>query len=337
MTASRPLRWGVLGTGFIATEFIKDLGLLPPGESVVVAVGSRSQEGADALGQKFGVSARYGSYEGLVADPNVDVIYVATPHPMHHATALLAIRAGKHVLVEKPFTLNASEARDLVREAGIAGTFLMEAMWSRFLPHMVEIREILQTGRLGNIVSVIADHGQWFAEDPNFRLFAPELGGGALLDLGIYVVSFASMVLGPPTKIRAASEPAFTDVDGTTSVILQHAGGAQAILNTTLSAESSNRAAIVGTDGRLEIDSVFYRPNSFSVISRDGDVQRHEHNEPGFGLRFQTREVALRIAEGAHESPVMPLSETVQIMETLDEVRRQIGLRYPGERVLPAP
>jgi predicted dehydrogenase len=326
------LRWGVLGTGFIATEFIKDLGLLPGGESIVVAVGSRKQDSADAIGDRFGIAARYGSCEGLVADPNVDVVYVATPHPMHHATALLAIRAGKHVLIEKPFTLNAAEARDLVREAETAGTFLMEAMWSRFLPHMVEIQDILATGRLGKIVSVIADHGQWFAEDPKFRLFAPELGGGALLDLGIYVVSFASMVLGPPNKIRAASEPAFTGVDATTSVILQHAGGGQAVLNTTLSAESSNRAVIVGTEARLEIDSVFYRPNSYSVIDRDGEVQRHEHNEPGFGLRFQTQEVALRIAEGARESAAMPLSETIQIMETMDEVRQQIGLRYPSER-----
>jgi predicted dehydrogenase len=167
---------------------------------VAVAVGSRSQESADRFADKFGVANRHASYSSLVADPDVDVIYVATPHPMHHESAILALRAGKHVLVEKPFTMNAAEAREIVQVARERGLFAMEAMWTRFLPHVTVIRDWLARGVLGELVTVTADHGQWFAEDVGFRLFAPELGGGALLDLGVYPVSFASMVLGRPSR-----------------------------------------------------------------------------------------------------------------------------------------
>ena len=165
---------------------------------VATAVGSRSQGSADRFADEFGIGNRHVGYESLVADPDVDVVYVATPHPMHHDNAILALRAGKHVLVEKPFTMNAAEAREIVQVARENGRFAMEAMWTRFLPHIAVIRDWLARGVLGDIVTVIADHGQWFAEDPEFRLFAPELGGGALLDLGVYPVSFASMVLGTP-------------------------------------------------------------------------------------------------------------------------------------------
>ena len=163
---------------------------------VATAVGSRSRESADRFADKFGIASRHAGYESLVADPDVDVVYVATPPPMHRDNAILALRAGKHVLVEKPFTMNAVEAREIVQVARETERFAMEAMWTRFLPHVGVIRDWLERGLLGDIVTVTADHGQWFAEDPEFRLFAPELGGGALLDLGVYPVSFASMVLG---------------------------------------------------------------------------------------------------------------------------------------------
>jgi predicted dehydrogenase len=202
------LRWGIIGTGGIARAFAADLELT--GSGTVAAVGSRSLEKARA----FGFGRAHGSYEALVADPDVDVVYVATPHPMHHANARLALEAGKPVLVEKAFTMNADEAKDLVSLARERELFLMEAMWTRFLPHMAEIRRLIADGALGEIVTVLADHGQWFPQDPAFRLFAPELGGGALLDLGVYPVSFASMVLGTPERIVTLSTPAFTGVDG---------------------------------------------------------------------------------------------------------------------------
>ncbi len=195
------LHWGILGTGGIAHAFAADLVHTDTGE--IVAVGSRSQEGADRFGEQYGIGRRHGSYEALAADPDVDAIYVATPHPFHHENTLLALGAGKHVLVEKAFTMNAAQALELVAAARARGLFLMEAMWTRFLPHVVEIRRLLAEGALGRVVTVMADHGQWFAFDPSSRLFAPELGGGALLDLGVYPVSFASMVLGTPTRIEA--------------------------------------------------------------------------------------------------------------------------------------
>jgi predicted dehydrogenase len=187
---TKPLRWGIIGTGGIAHTFVRDLGLID--EGTAVAVGSRTEASANAFADEFDIPTRFGSYEELVSDPDVDVVYVSTPHPMHHANTLLALNAGKPVLCEKPFTMNSSEARDVVAIAREKGLFLMEAMWTRFLPHIVKIRELVQSGALGELVLVEADHGQWFPLDPNHRIFAPELGGGALLDLGVYPVSFAS-------------------------------------------------------------------------------------------------------------------------------------------------
>ncbi|MEV6440940.1 Gfo/Idh/MocA family oxidoreductase [Amycolatopsis sp. NPDC051716] len=311
-----PLRWGIMGTGGIAGAFARDLRLTESG--VVAAVGSRSAGSAEKFADELGIPTRHGSYEALANDPDVDVVYVATPHPMHHANARLALEAGKPVLVEKPFTMNAVEARDLVDLARARNLFLMEAMWTRFLPHVRHIRELVP--RLGDVVTVAADHGQWFAEDPAFRLFAPELGGGALLDLGIYPVSFASMVLGPPERVAAMATPAFTGVDAQTSMLFGYASGAQAVLTCTLSAVSPTTATIVGTDARIEVDGPFYAPASFTVIPREGERSRFEYVDEGLGLRHEADEVALRLAAGEIESPLMPLDETVSIMTTMDEV-----------------
>jgi predicted dehydrogenase len=312
----KPLRWGIMGTGGIATSFAEDLKLTDSG--VVAAVGSRTAESADAFADQRGIPTRHSSYEALANDPDVDIVYVATPHPLHHGNARLALEAGKPVLVEKPFTMNAEEARDLVALARERGLFLMEAMWTRFLPHVRHIREFLPS--LGDVVTVTADHGQWFAEDPAFRLFAPELGGGALLDLGIYPVSFASMVLGTPDRVAAMVTPAFTGVDGQTSMLFGYANGAQAVLSCTLSAVSPTTASIVGTDARIEIDGPFYAPASFTLIPREGERSRFEYLDEGRGLRHQADEVARLLAAGETESALMPLDETVSIMTTMDRV-----------------
>ena len=324
---SDTFRWGVIGTGFIADTFVRDLVLLP--DHAVVAVGSRSREAADTFADRHAIPHRHASYADLVADPEVDAVYVATPHPGHHDAALLGIEAGKAVLVEKPFTMDADEARSLVAAARARGTFLMEAMWTRFLPHMAAVRDIVASGRLGELVLVTADHGQWFHEDPAHRLFAPELGGGALLDLGIYPVSFASMVLGTPASVHAVSDPSFTPVDAQTSMVLRYAGGAHASLTTTLRASTPCLASVSGTEGRIEITSTFYAPAPFRVVPRDGAVEMHNIHVAGHGMRFEAAEVGRCVREGRTESPLLPLDETVSIMETLDEVRRQIGLVYP--------
>jgi predicted dehydrogenase len=316
-----PLRWGLIGTGGIAATFAADLTFTESGRAT--AVGSRRMDSANRFADRFDIPNRHASYEALVADPAVDVVYVATPHAMHHANALLALNAGKPVLVEKAFTMNAAQAEELVATARAAGLFLMEAMWTRFLPHVAEIRRLLADGALGEIVAVTADHGQWFARDADFRLFAPELGGGALLDLGVYPVSFASMVLGKPDRIVALIDPAFTGVDGQTSMLFGYANGAQAVLTCTLFARSPTRAAIVGTDARIEIDGDFYAPTSFDLISRAGERTRFEAPHQGRGLWYQAEEVARCLREGLPESPFMPLDESVEIMRTMDVVLAQ--------------
>jgi len=316
---AKVLRWGILSTGGIARTFTNDLARVD--EGVAVAVGSRSLDSANAFADEFDIPHRYGSYEELVGDPDVDAIYVGTPHSMHHDNAILALEHGKHVLVEKAFTVTAAEARDVVDVARRKGLFAMEAMWTRFLPHVVAIRELIARGALGEIVSVEADHGQWFYPDPSFRLFAPELGGGALLDLGVYPVSFASMILGSPNRIVALRDPAFTGVDAQTSMLFGYESGAQAILTCTLRARSATRACVTGEQARIEIDGSFYSATAFSLIDRDGTIQRFDFPREGRGLLYEAQEVARCVEAGLLESPIMPLDETISIMETMDSVR----------------
>jgi len=313
-----PVRWGLIGTGMIADWFAADMGVTDSGK--LVAVGSRTQSSADRFADKFAIPNRHASYEALVADREVDVVYVATPHPMHHANALLALEAGKPVLVEKSFTMTADEARELVANARSEGLFLMEAMWTRFLPHIAEVNRLIADGALGDIVTVTADHGQWFVKDPAFRLFAPELGGGALLDLGVYPVSFASMVLGKPDRIVSLMTPAFTGVDGQTSMIFGYASGAQALLTCTSSARTPTAAVISGTEARIEIDGTYYAPSSFTLVGRDGTSTRFDPPYEGKGLHYEADEVARCLKAGLLESPLMPLDETIEIMETMDSV-----------------
>lgn len=315
---TKPLRWGILGTGRIAHTFASDLQFSD--EGIVAAVGSRSSQSADTFAKEFEAPRSYGSYEELVADDAVDVVYVATPHPMHFGYASLALEHGKPVLVEKAFTMSAKEARDLVALARSKNLFLMEAMWTRFLPHVVALRELVSKGYLGEIVHVEADHGQWFEEDPASRLFAPELGGSALLDLGVYPVSFASMLLGAPSRVLAMIDPAFAGVDGQVGMLFGYANGAQAVLSCTSGARTATRACVSGTLGRIEIDGDFYAPNSFTLISRDGESERFDFATQGRGLHYEAEEVARCLREGLLESAGMPLDESVAIMETMDQV-----------------
>lgn len=315
---TEPIRWGIIGTGLIAHTFARDLAFTDDG--VVAAVGSRSASSAAAFGDEFDVPRRYDSYEALVDDDGIDAVYVATPHPMHLANASLALEHGKPVLVEKAFTMNGQEARDLVALARSKNLFLMEAMWTRFLPHVVALREIIARGDLGELVNFEADHGKWFALDPGFRLFAPELGGGAVLDLGVYPISFASMLLGHPERITALVEPAFTGVDGQVSMAFGYAGGAQSLLSCTSLARTATRACVSGTRARVEIEGDFYAPTTFAVITKEGDREDFAFETRGRGLHYQAQEVARCLREGLLESDAMPLDESISIMETIDAV-----------------
>jgi len=323
------IRWGILATGGIAHSFTEDLILTG---HTVQAVGSRSQAAADAFAAEFGIPNAHASYEALVNDPEVDVVYVSTPHPFHAANATLALNAGKHVLVEKAFTLNAGEARALVELAASKDLLVQEAMWTRFLPHMARIREIIAAGTLGEVHSLLVDHTQDLPDDPAHRLNALELGGGALLDLGVYPISFASELFGTPDTILASATFKATGADAQVATIFRYAGGQIA---TTLSASDTrgpNTASILGTAGRIEIDATWYAATTFRVFNSLNEViETYVSDVVGRGMHYEATEVEQLIRAGKTTGEILSAAESVTIMETLDAVRAQIGLRYPGE------
>jgi predicted dehydrogenase len=323
------LRWGILATGGIAHAFANDLVV---NGFTVQAVGSRSQASADEFAARFGIPNAHASYEALVEDPEVDIIYVSTPHPFHAANAALALNAGKHVLIEKPITLNAREAREIMDLAASKNLLALEAMWTRFLPHMVRLREILAAGSLGDVHTLIADHTQDLPDDPAHRINALELGGGALLDLGIYPISFASALFGRPETVLASASFKDTGADAQVATIFRYPGGQIASTLSASDTQGPNRANILGTEGRIEIDAVWYTPTTFRHYDASGEVvETFTAEVTGRGMHFQAAEAEQLVVAGKTSSDILPGEESVAIMETLDEIRRQIGLRYAGE------
>jgi len=322
-------RWGIIGTGGIAKAFARDLSYF--NSHIVQAVGSRSTEKASDFALEFPGCTAYGSYEDLVADPMIDAVYVATPHPQHVANTILALNAGKPVLCEKPFAVNAVEAQAMVAAAIDNDVALLEAMWTRFLPHIAQVRELLSSGVIGQVVNVEADHGQYLIDHENPRLTEPSLAGGALLDLGIYPVSFAHMVLGVPKRITATGVLTEKGVDSQTSAILDYENGAQAVVTTTLITGTPCRATIAGTLGRIEIDRTFYNPANMRLVMQDGTTTEYPNLYKGHGLREQAAELERMVRNAEIESPLLTHKMSIEIMKTLDEIRNQIGLRYPFE------
>lgn len=328
-----PVRWGVLGPGGIATTFAE--AVRHGTASAVVAVGSRSAERAEAFAQRHGVDRAHGSYEELVADPDVDAVYVASPHSEHRDHALLALRAGKPVLVEKAFTRSLAEADEVLDEARTRGLLAAEAMWSRYLPSYDVVRRTIEAGTLGEVVLVDADHAQLLFPDGPARLARPELAGGALLDLGVYPVAFADHVLGGLEAVRAAGTLSDLGVDVTTTVSARGPGGGLAEVWCSMAAATSCRARVVGTRARLELDTggAFYGsachvrlvgPDETVLDEWVPDVVDH-------GFRYQVAEVARALADGRTETWSVPWEATRRVMATMDEVRRQVGVVYPGE------
>ncbi len=323
------IRWGVLGPGGIANTFARAVHGCTA--SRIVAVGSRDRGRAELYASRYEIPTVHVGYEALVADPGVDAVYVASPHSSHREHALLAIAAGKHVLVEKPFTRNEAEAREVLDAAKSAGVFVMEAMWTRFLPHVAALRSVLERGEIGEVVTLIADHGQAFNHLPDtHRIHNPGLAGGALLDLGVYPVSFAHDLLGVPDSVSATGVLTPTGVDGQDSITLGYGGRTQALLSTTVWSRTATTAVISGTEGRIEVAGPFYRPTTFRVLRDGGARWAFEHPVDG-GFQYQAAEVARRVSEGATESPRLTGQDTLQVMATMDEVRRQVGVTYPGE------
>ena len=320
--------WGILGPGGIAQAFAKDLTILEG--HTIGAVGSRSLSNAQSFANTFGGTA-YGSYEELVADSGIDAIYVATPHPAHHDNVILALNAGKPVLCEKPFAVNAKQAQAMVDAAAKNKVALMEAMWARFLPHYAKVREIIASGVLGPVLSIHADHGQRLADQGIARLVEPQLAGGALLDLGIYPISFAHMILGNPTSITSSAVMTDKGVDAQTSMIFNYDNGAQAVLTTTMIEQTPCRAVVAGLHGWLEIDRTFYNPAGMRVILNDGSVTEYPSAYTGHGLREQAESFKQIVQSGSLESKVLTWKDTIDIMKSMDTVRSQIGLKYPFE------
>lgn len=323
-----PLRWGILAPGGIAHSFADAVRRHTRQE--LVAVGSRSMERAGEFAEEFGIERRYDTYEALVADDGVDAIYVASPHSHHAAHALLAISAGKHVLIEKAFTQTADQARDVVAAARAAGVTCMEAMWTRFLPHVDVVRQMLSDGTLGDIEVMEADHGQYFDFNPESRMFNPDLAGGAMLDLGVYPVSFASFVLGTPGRVHATGTRARTGVDRQVSMILDGFADnpyAHAVLNATLAAKTPTTATISGSKGRVEIPGDFYNPQRVKFTPLGGDaVESPEPTIHGHeGLAFEAAHFAQLVADSRQESPLIPLDETIAIVETMEKALSQVA------------
>ncbi len=328
------VRWGILGPGSIARQFAE--GLKSASNARLMAVGSRDGAKAEAFGAQFDVPHRHSSYQALVEDPEVDAIYVATPHPFHKEHCLLALNAGKATLCEKPFTLNVREAEEVVRTAREKQVFLMEGMWSRFFPLMTQLRSLLQAGEIGRVRMVEADFGFRAGFDPKSRLFDPHLGGGALLDVGVYVVSFASMILGTPDRMTGLATLGATNIDEQAAIVLGHPNGALALLSTAIRTNTPHNATILGEEGRIVLKPPFWKPERMTV-SRNGKPDEEIYSPAvGSGFNYEADEVDRCLQAGKLESDILPLDETLAIMHTLDTLRAQWGVVYPTERGLRA-
>lgn len=329
------VRWGIAGPGRIALAVAADLALVPGAR--LVAVGSRDQGRAEAFAAAHGPEVRaHGSYRALVEDPDVDVVYVATPHPQHRPVALAAIAAGKAVLVEKAFTATLAGAEEVVAAARAAGVFAMEAMWTRFQPATAHLRSLLADGTLGEARHVSADLGAFRPYDPADRLFAPELGGGALLDLGVYVVSFAQMVLGTPTEVIARGGLAPNGVDLDAALLLTFAGGATATLACSLGHHSPSRARVDGTLASAELPHRFHHAGAVRVSRPDGPTEVVDLPPTGIGFTHELVEVTEAVRAGRVESGVMPLADTLAVQAVLEEAGAQLGVRWRDDADLPA-
>lgn len=328
--AAPALRWGILGTGWIAERFTGSLRRHT--QQQVVAVGSRSVASAKDFAGKAGVGRAHGSYADLVADPEVDVVYVATPHNFHHRHALLALDAGKHVLVEKPIALNGVEASQIAARAAEKGVFCAEALWTLFLPKFDVVRQLLDDGVLGDVRTLLADHGEWFPD--THRILRHDLAGGALLDLGTYPLALASWALGDPEEIIAIGQDVpGGEVHGQVSALLRHPGGAQSAINTTIMADTPNRAVLAGTKATLVTDGAFFFPGDMTLTSAGKEATIH-YTEPAIGhdgLHVTAVEAARRIAAGETGTPLRPLADSVATLRVVDAIRRQIGVTFREE------
>ncbi|MCC5475903.1 Gfo/Idh/MocA family oxidoreductase [Streptomyces sp. JA03] len=328
------VRWGILATGGIAAAFAADLVDLPDAE--IAAVASRRPQSAEAFAERFGAARAYGDWESLAADPAIDVVYVATPHSAHRAAAGLCLEAGRNVLCEKPFTLNLRETEELVALAREHDRFLMEAMWMYCNPLIRRLKALVDDGAIGEVRTVQADFGLAGPFPPAHRLRDPALGGGALLDLGVYPVSFAQLLLGEPDAVTGSALLSPEGVDLQTGAVLSWESGAMAALHCSIVGGTGGTASVTGSHGRIDVPSGFFHPERF-VLRRDGRDPEEFAADPADGprttLRHEAIEVMRALRAGEKESPLVPLEGSLAVMRTLDAVRERIGVHYPGDAV----
>ncbi len=326
---NRPYHWGILGTGAIANAFTKSLQTLS--NAKIVAVGSRAQKTADRFARTFAIENAYSSYAALVEDPNVDIIYVATPHSHHHSNTLLALNHDKAVLCEKPFAVNVRESKEMIQTARERGVFLMEAMWTRFLPAIIQVQDWIKKDHIGRVRHIAADFGFKAPFNEKSRLFSPHLAGGALLDLGIYPISFTNLILKqPPATLASAMNFTSTGVDETTSMMFTYENSAMATLTCSIGTNMPCRAWIGGTRGTIEIHPKFWQASQATLYSNNNQ-ETLKMPFDGTGFQFEAQHVMDCIDKGLLESPVMPQQETLDIMAILDQIRSDNKLVYPIE------
>lgn len=320
------IRWGILGTGKIAKAFAEALREVPDAE--LVAVASRSLDSATEFAGQYKVARAHGTYQALADDAGVDAIYIATPHAMHHENAIMCLKGGKALLVEKAFTLNRRQAQEIADLARERKLFVMEAMWTRFQPAMLEARRMIDMGEIGNVHNLQADFGFPADVGPEHRLFNPELGGGSLLDLGIYPLSMAAFFLGPVKGVRGYGELTPAGVDMQASFVLHHEDGALSACSSSLNSRTPTTMTICGDKGFLRLHGRFHNTERFTIELNDGSEREFHFQRIGNGYAHEAMEVGRCLREGLLESPAMPLGESVELMGVLDELRRQIGVRY---------
>jgi predicted dehydrogenase len=322
----RPIRWGILSTGGIAKSFVEDLRLLPDAE--VAAVGSRSAQTAEAFAARHDIPRAYGTWAELAADPDVDVIYVATPHTGHYPATRTCLTAGKPVLCEKPFTLDRVTSAELVDLARGRDVFLMEAMWTRCNPAVRRALELIADGAIGEVTTVHADFGVAGPFPPEHRMRARTLGGGALLDLGVYPVTIAHLFLGAPDRVTAWAHLTEEGVDANTGIIFGYDSGAVAALTCGMVGATPVAASITGTGGRIDLAPPAFVPAGYTLHRLGAEPEQVAMPIPGHGYQYEAAEVQRCLRAGERESPLVPHAVTLEIMGLLDEIRAQIGVSY---------
>jgi len=329
MTEPKKIRWGIMATGRISRQFAADLKNHVP-DAVLTAVGSRNQASADSFADEFGIPHRHADYAAVADDPEVDVVYIGTPNNLHYENVKACLEAGKAVLCEKPFMLNSTQAQELVDLAQKKNVFLMEALWTRFLPMHKALYEFVQHGGLGEIRMVQANFGFRIDFNSTHRLFDPVLGGGALLDVGVYTLAFAVRYLGMPTHISGFADIGATGIDEQAGYVLGYPSGAIAVLTSAIRSQTYNEAVLIGTKGRVRVQERFHEGTVYTT-DINGVTETHTHPLEESGLQYQAMEVHRCLRDGLVQSPGMPHDHTLAIARVMDNLRGQWGIRFPGE------